>query len=153
MRAPAVYGLSFDPGALTDLLQAPRHIRDLALTHLQGVVTAERPGRPLTGDLDGHRKLAVGTRKDYRIVFGLRPAPTGSAHSVEAHVVAVRPRADVYFTVGQRLGMRTLPLSARAHAARSRSPQLTPRPQKPARGASALPPRPASQPVAHGRSR
>jgi hypothetical protein len=153
VRASAVYGLSFDPRALSDLLQAPRHIRDLALTHLQDVVTAERPGRPLTGDLDGYRKLVVGPRADYRIVLGLRPALPGSAHSVEAHVVAVRPRADVYVTVGQRLGMRTLPLSARAHAARSRSPQFTARPQKPARGASALPPRPAPQPLAHGHSR
>nr|WP_129287517.1 hypothetical protein [Streptomyces sp. GZWMJZ-114] len=152
MRAPE-YGLSFDPRALTDLLQAPRHIREHALVLLQDVVTAARSGRPLTGDLEGHRKLVVGTHRTFRIVFDLRPAPPSSAHSIEAHVVAVRPRADVYATVGQRLGMRTLPLSARAHAARSRSPQLAPRAQTQATSSPGLPARagPRSPKHFHGR--
>ncbi|CAM5242955.1 hypothetical protein SHIRM173S_13012 [Streptomyces hirsutus] len=69
------------------------------------------------------------SRKEWRVVYGIRPAPETSAHRREIHVVAVRPRADndVYDTVGKRLGMNRRPLSARTHAARSRSPQLTTR--------------------------
>lgn len=121
------FGLSFDPRALTDLLQAPRHIRDLALTQLQDVVNAERSGSPLTGDLSGYRKLVVDSHKRWRVVYAARPAPATSAHRREIHVVAIRPRAgnDIYDTVGRRLGMTRRPLSARTHAARSRSPQLT----------------------------
>ncbi|MET9013925.1 hypothetical protein ABZX74_23850 [Streptomyces olivaceoviridis] len=120
------FGLSFDPRALTDLLQAPSDIRDLTLAYLQDVVNAERFGLRLTGDLEGYRKLFVDARKDWRVVYGIRPAPESSAHRREIHVVAVRPRAgnDVYDEVGRRLGMSRRPLSARTHAARSRSPQL-----------------------------
>ncbi|MGW4345308.1 hypothetical protein ACWEL8_09550 [Streptomyces sp. NPDC004690] len=123
------FGLSFHPHALTDLLQAPQDIRDLALAALQDVVAAQRFGRCLTGDLEGYRKLIVDARREWRIVYGLRPTPDGSAHRREVHVVAVRPRAgnDVYDTVGARLGMNRRPLSARTHAARSRPPQLTSR--------------------------
>ncbi|MGW4441953.1 hypothetical protein [Streptomyces sp. NPDC004682] len=125
----AAFGLSFDPRALTDLLQAPSDIRDLALGYLQDVVNAERFGRRLTGDLEGYRKLVVDARKDWRIVYGVRPAPEAATHQREIHVVAIRPRAgnDVYDEVGRRLGMTRRPLSARTHAARSRSPQLTTR--------------------------
>ncbi|MGW2822132.1 hypothetical protein ACWC24_14135 [Streptomyces sp. NPDC001443] len=123
------FGLTFDPRALTDLLQAPSDIRDLALAQLQDVVNADLFGTKLTGDLSGHRKLVVDSRKEWRVVYAVRPAPPTSAHRTEIHVVAVRPRArnDIYDTVGQRLGMARRPLSARTHAARSRSPQLTPR--------------------------
>ncbi|MGX4693750.1 hypothetical protein [Streptomyces sp. JNUCC 63] len=123
------FGLSFDPRALTDLIQAPSDIRDLTLAYLQEVVNAERFGTRLTGDLEGYRKLFVDSRKEWRVVYGIRPAPETSAHRREVHVVAVRPRAgnDVYDTVGKRLGMNRRPLSARTHAARSRSPQLTTR--------------------------
>ncbi|MCX2969444.1 MULTISPECIES: hypothetical protein [Streptomyces] len=130
------FGLSFDPRALTDLLQAPGDIRDLALAQMQDVVNAELFGTKLTGDLSGYRKLVVDSRKEWRVVYALRPAPPTSAHANEIHVVAVRPRArnDVYDTVGQRLGMTRRPLSARTHAARSRSPQLTTRQPAPKPG-------------------
>ncbi|MFP8887602.1 hypothetical protein [Streptomyces mangrovi] len=125
-RQPA-FGLSFDPRALTDLLQAPGDIRDLTLACLQEVVNAERFGLRLTGDLEGYRKLFVDSRKEWRVVYGVRPAPETAAHRREIHVVAIRPRArnDVYDTVGARLGMARRPLSARTHAARARPPQLT----------------------------
>lgn len=130
------FGLSFDPRALTDLLQAPGDIRDLALSYLQEVVNAERFGPRLTGDLEGYRKIAVDSRKEWRVVYGLRSAPEGSAHRREIHVVAVRPRGgnDIYDEVGRRLGMARRPLSARTHAARSRPPQLTTRSPAPRPG-------------------
>ncbi|MFJ4918461.1 hypothetical protein [Streptomyces sp. NPDC088725] len=149
------FGLSFDPRALTDLLQAPGDIRDLTLLYLQEVVNAQRFGLRLTGDLEGYHKLFVDARKDWRVVYGVRTAPEQSTHRREIHVVAVRPRAgnDVYDEVGRRLGMTRRPLSARTHAARSRSPQLmtrgtVPRPGPPP---SALPglPRPAQSPAHH----
>ncbi|WP_149182652.1 hypothetical protein [Streptomyces sp. TRM49041] len=149
------FGLSFDPRALTDLLQAPSDIRDLTLAYLQEVVNAQRFGLRLTGDLEGYRKLFVDSRKDWRVVYGVRPAPAESTHQREIHVVAVRPRAgnDVYDEVGRRLGMNRRPLSARTHAARSRSPQLATRSPapRPAPLPSALPglPRPAQNPAHH----
>lgn len=149
------FGLSFDPRALTDLLQAPSDIRDLTLAYLQEVVNAQRFGLRLTGDLEGYRKLFVDSRKDWRVVYGVRPAPAESTHQREIHVVAVRPRAgnDVYDEVGRRLGMTRRPLSARTHAARSRSPQLAARSPapRPAPLPSALPglPRPAQNPSHH----
>ncbi|MCE7081704.1 hypothetical protein [Streptomyces sp. ST2-7A] len=142
------FGLSFDPRALTDLLGAPDEVRDTALSHLRDVVNAERRGLRLTGDLEGYRKLFVDPHKEWRLVYGLRPAPETSAYRQEVHVVAVRPRArnDVYDTVGIRLGMSRRPLSARAHAARVRSPQLTdPLPLRPGPAAAMSgPPRPAT---------
>ncbi|MCP3821414.1 hypothetical protein NLX86_25950 [Streptomyces sp. A3M-1-3] len=149
------FGLSFDPRALTDLLQAPSDIRDLTLAYLQEVVNAERFGLRLTGDLEGYRKLFVDSRKEWRVVYGVRPAPEVSTHRREIHVVAVRPRAgnDVYDTVGARLGMARRPLSSRTHAARSRSPQLTTRGPVASPGPlpSAIPglPRPAHNPSHH----
>ncbi|MEU6814050.1 hypothetical protein [Streptomyces sp. NPDC046860] len=150
----AAFGLSFDPRALTDLLQAPSDVRDLTLLYLQELVTAERFGKRLDGDLEGYRKLFVDARKDWRVIYGIRPAPDASAHRREIFVVAVRPRAgnNVYDTVGARLGMSRRPVSARTHAARSRSPQLTaphpaPRPSPPATsppGPRRLAPNPAS---------
>ncbi|CAL9410589.1 hypothetical protein [Streptomyces sp. enrichment culture] len=146
------FGLSLDPRALNDLLQAPSDIRDLTLAYLQEVVNAERFGLRLTGDLEGYRKLFVDARKDWRVVYGIRPAPESSAHRREIHVVAVRPRAgnDVYDEVGRRLGMTRRPLSARTHAARARSPQLVTRGPvpRPAPLPSAMPglPRPAQSP-------
>ncbi|MGP3733010.1 hypothetical protein ACTWJ9_07285 [Streptomyces sp. GDS52] len=147
------FGLSFDPRALTDLVQAPSDIRDLTLVYLQEVVNTERFGTRLTGDLEGYRKLFVDSRKEWRVVYGIRLAPETSAHRREIHVVAVRPRADndVYDTVGKRLGMTRRPLSARTHAARSRSPQLATRGPIPKPGPlpSAMPglPRPAQVPT------
>lgn len=149
------FGLSFDPRALTDLLQAPSDIRDLTLAYLQEVVYAQRFGLRLDGDLEGFRKLFVDSRKEWRIVYGVRPSPSESAHPKEIHVVAVRPRAgnDVYDEVGRRLGLARRPLSARTHAARSRSPQLTNRSPVPRPGlpSTALPglPRPALNPTHH----
>ncbi|MFI6019115.1 hypothetical protein ACIBCP_16010 [Streptomyces sp. NPDC051287] len=153
-RQPA-FGLSFDPRALTDLLQAPSDIRDLTLAYLQEVVNAQRFGLRLDGDLEGFRKLFVDSRKDWRVVYAVRPAPAESTLPKEIHVVAIRPRAgnDVYDEVGRRLGMTRRPLSARTHAARSRSPQLIPRTPspRPAPPRSAAPglPRPAPNPAHH----
>ncbi|CAL2073664.1 conserved protein of unknown function [Streptomyces murinus] len=149
------FGLSFDPRALTDLLQAPSDIRDLALSYLQELVNAERFGLRLDGDLEGYRKVIVDARREWRVVYGVRPAPANSTHRREIHVVAVRPRAgnDVYDEVGRRLGMRRRPLSSRTHAARSRSPQLMTRGpvSRPGPPATALPavPRPAQNPAHH----
>ncbi|MFE4055237.1 hypothetical protein ACFXP3_02835 [Streptomyces sp. NPDC059096] len=147
-----VFGLSFDPRALGDLLQAPGDIRDLALVQLQDVVNGEKFGSKLTGDLSGFRKLVVDSRKEWRLIYALRPA-SGSAHSSEVHVVAVRPRArnDVYDIVGARLGMARRPVSARTYAARSRPPQLNtsapvPKPGPPPAAPPGLP-RPARSPA------
>ncbi|OEV04040.1 hypothetical protein AN219_37420 [Streptomyces nanshensis] len=133
------YGLSFDPRALSDLLQAPGDIRDLALSHLQDVVAGEVHGSKLTGDLSGYRKLLIDRLAQYRLVYAQRPAPTGGTHPTEIHVMALRPRADhdVYDTVAARLGMNHRPVSAATHAARARSPQLdaqrpVPKPAPPA---------------------
>ncbi|OII62154.1 hypothetical protein BJP40_03900 [Streptomyces sp. CC53] len=120
------FGLTFDPRALTDLLQAPGDIRDLSLALLQDVVNADRAGGKLTAELAGLRKLYVDHRAAWRIVYALRPAPATSAYPMEIHVVAVRPRAnhDVYDTAAQRLGITPRPLGARAYAARTRSTQI-----------------------------
>ncbi|WP_367435117.1 hypothetical protein [Streptomyces celluloflavus] len=126
MTGQPAFGLSFDPRALTDLLQAPGEIRDLALAQLQDVVNADLFGSKLTGDLSGLRKLYVDSRNAWRVVYAQRPAPATSTHTTEIHVVAVRPRArnDVYDTVATRLGLNRRPVSALTHAARTRSPQL-----------------------------
>ncbi|MEV7955266.1 hypothetical protein [Streptomyces sp. NPDC088141] len=142
------YGLSFDPRALTDLLQAPGDIRDLALAQLKDIVNADLAGTKLTGDLIGCRKVYVDSRNAWRIVYAQRPAPSHSDYPTEIHVVAVRPRArhDVYATAAARLGMARQPASALTHAARTRSPQLGTRQPPPAKpGPAATPglPRPA----------
>ncbi|MDT0382308.1 hypothetical protein RM572_26470 [Streptomyces sp. DSM 42041] len=122
-----VFGLSFDPRALTDLLEAPDQMRDHALSRLQDVVTAREVGRRLSGDLDGYRKLVLEGWEEWRLVYGPRSLPRGSEYGRVIHVVAVRPRMgnDAYDTVGHRLGMTRRPLSARTHAARAASPQLS----------------------------
>ncbi|KOT79118.1 hypothetical protein ADK70_31910 [Streptomyces rimosus subsp. pseudoverticillatus] len=121
------HALSFDPRALTDLLEAPTDVRGLALEHLQETVNGDMQGGKLTGDLSGLRKLYLDQRAEWRLVYCQRPAPATSQHTTEIHVIAVRPRADfdVYDTVAARLGMERRPMSALAHAARARSPQLT----------------------------
>ncbi|MEU2874108.1 hypothetical protein ABZ769_33755 [Streptomyces olivoreticuli] len=139
MTGQPVFGLSFDPRALSDLLQAPGDIRDLALAQLQDVVNAELFGGKLTGDLAGYRKVYVDSRNAWRIVYAQRPAPQTSTHRTEIHVVAVRPRAqhNVYDTARARLGITRSPMSTLTHAARARSPQLgthqrpTPKPGPP----------------------
>ncbi|WP_215449473.1 type II toxin-antitoxin system RelE/ParE family toxin [Streptomyces sp. ATCC 21386] len=146
------FGLSFDPRALTDLLQAPGDIRDLALDQLQKVVNAQLFGGKLTEELAGCRKLYVDHRNAWRIVYAQRPAPPGAAHRTEVHVVAVRPRArhDVYETARARLGLARRPTGARTHAARARSPQLdTQRPPipKPGPPPSAVPGLPSPAPT------
>ncbi|MFD9715817.1 hypothetical protein [Streptomyces sp. NPDC059076] len=136
------FGLSFDPRALSDLLAAPGDIRDLALAQLQDVVTAQLFGGKLVGDLAGFRKLYVDHRAAWRVVYAQRPAPPGSAHRAEIHVVAVRPRArqDAYDTARARLGITRRPMSALAHAARTRSPQLaTQQTRKPGPSPTAAP--------------
>ncbi|MFD7017529.1 hypothetical protein [Streptomyces sp. NPDC059928] len=150
------FALSFDPRALTDLLQAPRDIRDLALAQLQDIVNARLFGAKLTRDLAGCRKVYVDQRNAWRIVYAQRPAPANSTHTTEIHVVAVRPRAahDVYDTARARLGIRRRPLGERTHAARTRSPQLGTRPPVPKPGpppyAIPGPPRPALPPTLKG---
>ena len=152
----SAFGLSFDPRALTDLLQAPGDIRDLALAQLQDVVNARLFGAKLTRDLAGCRKVYVDHRNAWRIVYAQRPAPANSTHTTEIHVVAVRPREahDVYDTARARLGIRRRPLGERTHAARTRSPQLGTRPPVPKPGppSYAMPglPRPALPPTLKG---
>ncbi|NEB01954.1 hypothetical protein [Streptomyces sp. SID13726] len=135
-RDRPAFGLSFDPRALTDLLQAPSDIRDLALTQLQDIVAARLFGAKLTRDLAGCRKVYVDHRNAWRIVYAQRPAPATSTHTTEIHVVAVRPRGahDVYDTARTRLGIARWPLGERTHAARTRSPQLGVRPPVPKPG-------------------
>ncbi|WP_446038049.1 type II toxin-antitoxin system RelE family toxin [Streptomyces sp. SID1121] len=126
MSGKPAFSLSFDPRALTDLLQAPADIRDLALAHLQDIVNADLFGGKLTEELAGFRKVYVDAHNQWRLVYAQRPAPPTSAYRTEVHVVAVRPRAgnDVYVTVRARLGVTRRPASALTHAARSHSPQL-----------------------------
>lgn len=154
--ARPVFGLSFDPRAVTDLLEAPDDIRDHAIARLQDVVTAQEVGRRLTGDLDGYRKLVL-ARWEWRLIYDLRPASRGSEHGREIHVIAVRPRAgnDAYDTVGRRLGMTRRPLSARTHAARASSPQLADRRAAPTTGPPPAPAplRPVAGPFAHRTAR
>lgn len=150
------FGLSIDPRALTDLLQAPGDIRDLALAQLQDIVNARLFGAKLTRDLAGCRKVYVDHRNAWRIVYAQRPAPANSTHTTEIHVVAVRPREahDVYDTARARLGIRRRPLGERTHAARTRSPQLGTRPPVPKPGPPpyVMPglPRPALPPTLKG---
>lgn len=122
------FGLTFDPRALTDLLQAPSDIRDLALAKLQDVVNANLFGGKLTHELDGLRKVYVDSRSAWRIVYDTRRAPEGTAFRSEIHVVAVRPReqSDVYRTAAARLGIKRRPVDALTHAARGRSPSSAP---------------------------
>ncbi|MFD0373707.1 hypothetical protein [Streptomyces sp. NPDC127112] len=131
--APA-FGLSFHPRAWDDLLAAPGDMRDLGLALLQEVVRGQVRGPKLTAELAGYRKLYLGAQVQYRIVYAYRPAPPGSSHRTEVHVVAVRPRArhDVYDTVRARVDAPPRPAAGpRVHAARSLSPQVRPRPAVP----------------------
>lgn len=123
-EARPAFSLSLDPRALTDLLQAPGDIRDLALALLHDVVNARLFGGRLTHDLDGCRKLYVDHRKAWRIVYVQRPVPANFTHRAEIHVVAVRPRADhnVYDTARARLGIPLPPKGTRPHDVRT--PQL-----------------------------
>ncbi|WP_129838085.1 hypothetical protein [Streptomyces sp. RFCAC02] len=125
MTGSELFALSFDPRALSDLLQAPGDIRDLALAQIQDAVRAQLVGRRLHDDLTGYRKLYVDSRNAWRTVYTQRPAPRGSARRVEIHVVALRPRAgyDIYRTVRERLGLAHPPVGPRPTAARTRSPQ------------------------------
>ena len=125
MSAPPKYAFSADPRALTDLMQAPAEIRDQALMHLQDIVAGQLEGDHLTRELDGYRKVYVDLKKQWRLVYGKRPAPPQSTHPTEVYLVAVRPRArhNIYDTVAARLGLNPGPLSALTHAARARSPQ------------------------------
>ncbi|MEU6148041.1 hypothetical protein ABZ848_47870 [Streptomyces sp. NPDC047081] len=153
------FGLSFDPRALTDLLQAPGDIRDLALAQLQDIVNARLFGAKLTRDLAACRKVYVDHRNAWRIVYAQRPAPATSTHPTEIHVVAVRPREahDVYDTARARLGIARRPVGERTHAARTRSPKLGVRPPVPKPGpppyALPGPPRPALPPTLKGPAR
>ncbi|MFJ7589493.1 hypothetical protein ACIQZO_19355 [Streptomyces sp. NPDC097617] len=142
----AAFGLTFDPRALTDLLQAPSDIRDLALAKLQDVVHANHFGGRLTHELDGLRKVYVDSAAAWRIVYATRRTPEGSPLRSEIHVVAVRPRAqsDVYRTAARRLGIKPRPVDPLTHAARGRSPQLdtthtTPKPGPPTYAVPGLP--------------
>ncbi|MER5567186.1 hypothetical protein ABT083_13380 [Streptomyces goshikiensis] len=125
-REQPAFGLTFDPRALTDLLQAPGDIRDLALAQLQDVVNAKLFGGKLTAELEGLRKVYVDSRAAWRMVYAQRRAPEGSAYRTEIHVVAVLPRDrhEVYNTAAARLGIKRRSVSALTHAARARSPQL-----------------------------
>ncbi|MGW7456426.1 hypothetical protein [Streptomyces sp. NPDC054797] len=141
-QPPPAFGLSFHPEALNDLLAAPGDMRDLGLALIQDVVRAQVRGPELTAELTGYRKLYLGSRVQYRIVYDYRPAPPGSSHRTNVHIVAVRPRAkhDIYDTVRARVGRPRPAAGPRAYAARSLSPQVRPRPAfTPAPPAAAFP--------------
>lgn len=131
---PPAYGLSFNPEALTDLRALPRDIRDRALGLIEDVVRARVTGGALTGELREYRKLYLGERSEWRVVYRLQKAPPGSHHDHEAHVVAVRPRArhDVYDTVRARVNRPRPAVGPRAHAARTLPPQMQGRKPHPA---------------------
>lgn len=119
------FGLAVDPRVVTDLVIAPAEIRTAALDCLATVLDGEAQGEELVGALSGFRSVALDPR--WRLVYRLRPAPPAEPHAREVFVAAVRPRArfDVYTAVASRLGLDRQPLSALAHAARARSPQVT----------------------------
>lgn len=125
MNGEPRFGLAVDPRVVTDLVIAPAGIRTAALECLANVLEGEACGEELAGTLTGFRSVALDPR--WRLVYQLRPAPPAGAHAREVFVAAVRPRArfDVYTAVAARLGLNQQPLSALAHAARARSPQMT----------------------------
>lgn len=140
------FSLSFDPRALTDLLQAPGDIRDLALAQLQDVVNARLFGGELADELTGCRKLYVDHRKAWRTVYIQRPTPANLTHRAEIHVVAVRPRdkQDVYKAARARLGIPQPPAEKRPPPAHTRRARLDahrpiPRPAPPLRPAPVHP--------------
>lgn len=118
------FGLAVDPRVVDDLMLAPPEIRTAALECLSTVLDGEAQGDELVGVLAGFRSVALDPR--WRLVYRLRPAPPAQQHAREVFVAAVRPRArfDVYTAVASRLGLHRKPLSALAHAARARSPQV-----------------------------
>ncbi|MEC3997172.1 hypothetical protein VSR01_28190 [Actinacidiphila sp. DG2A-62] len=125
MNSEPRFALAADPRVVTDLVIAPADIRTAALDCLAAVVEGELRGEELAGALAGFRAVALDPR--WRLVYRLRPAPAGGPYAREVFVAAVRPRArfDVYTAVASRLGLNQQPLSALAHAARARSPQMT----------------------------
>ncbi|MFF7438991.1 type II toxin-antitoxin system RelE/ParE family toxin [Streptomyces sp. NPDC008122] len=142
------YGLSFHPGALTDLRALPRDVRDRALDLIDGVVRARITGPELAYELHEYRKLYLGSGSEWRIVYRLQKAPPSSHHTVEAHIVAVRPRArhEVYDVVRARVNRPRPPTGPRVHAARTIPPQLqsdAPQPATTTPAASSPPWRPA----------
>jgi hypothetical protein len=123
------FGLAVDPRVVDDLMLAPPEIRSVALECLSTVLDGEPQGKELVGTLAGYRSVALDPR--WRLVYQLRPAPVAQRHAREVFVAAVRPRArfDVYTAVASRLGLDRQPLSALAHAARARTPQVTTTPR------------------------
>jgi hypothetical protein len=118
------FGLAVDPRVVDDLRLAPPEIRTAALECLSTVLDGEAQGDELAGALAGFRSVALDPR--WRLVYRLRAAPAVQQHAREVFVAAIRPRArfDVYTAVASRLGLDRQPLSALAHAARARSPQV-----------------------------
>lgn len=118
------FGLAADPRVVDDLVIAPPEIRTAALECLATVLDGEQQGEELGGTLAGFRSVALDPR--WRLVYRLRASPPAEPHAREVFVAAVRPRArfDVYTAVASRLGLDRQPLSALAHAARARSPQV-----------------------------
>ncbi|MGW4204207.1 hypothetical protein [Streptomyces sp. NPDC004726] len=118
-------GLSLDPRVIADLLAAPDAVRDRALARLRELATATVPTEgSLSGELASFRELPLGGSA-WGLVYARRPAPPASVYGTEVHVVAVRPSGPcLHDTVRARLGL-TRPVSAMAHASRTRSPQLS----------------------------
>ncbi|MGW7303964.1 type II toxin-antitoxin system RelE family toxin [Streptomyces sp. NPDC054835] len=144
------YALSFHPESLNDLRDLPQQIRERALDLIDGVIRARVTGPPLDYELRQYRKLYLGAGAEWRIVYRLQKAPPTSPYAIEAHVVAVRPRAhhEVYDVVRSRVGRSRPPAGPRVHAARAIPPQLQSSATQPAtKGATstapALPWRPA----------
>jgi hypothetical protein len=118
------FGLAVDPRVVDDLRLAPAEIRSAVLECLSTVLRGDAQGYELAGALAGCRSVALDPR--WRLVYRLRAAPAVQQHAREVFVAAIRPRAryDVYTAVASRLGLDRQPLSALAHAARARSPQV-----------------------------
>ncbi|MEU3188440.1 hypothetical protein ABZ707_30235 [Streptomyces sp. NPDC006923] len=126
MTGQAAFGLSFDPRALADLLQAPEDTQHLALGRLRDLVNSKLSGDRLTDELDGYRAVDFGDRTEWRLLYGYRPAPPTSAYDTDIHVIAVRPGSgwNEHDAARIRLARTLRPTSALTYAARARSPQL-----------------------------
>ncbi|GAA3796706.1 hypothetical protein ACFS5L_02310 [Streptomyces phyllanthi] len=146
MTSPkARFAFAANPRALEDLRQAPAHIQDLVLLHLQDLVHGEQRGPLLHHwfgqDLSDCRKLYVDPQAAWRIVYQERRAPTNSAHRREIFLIAVGPRLhnEVYNTAVHRLGRERTAQAPLAQAALARSPRFLARTSQSASAAAARP--------------
>lgn len=131
----ARYGFAAHPDALQDLRRLPDRVRDLALLQLQHLVHGHERGAPLRGTLTGCHKVYVDPAAQWRLVVRYRTAPKAARYDREIYLLAAGARQDgaAYRAAVQRLQRPApptahddaAPQSARAHAARARSPHTT----------------------------